>query len=134
MLFRSRTAVMGEPTALQEARHAAILAVEQAAVDAIRHGVSVGAVFDSAIRGVSAVDLPGYERHHVGHGIGLDAAEPPWLVPGGPALVETGMVLRVEAASLEHGWGGLSIADTVLATPQDARILNRSARGLIVLD
>ena len=46
----ARTAVMGEPTALQEARHAAILAVEQAAVDAIRHGVTVGAVFDSAIR------------------------------------------------------------------------------------
>jgi len=130
----ARTAVMGEPTALQEARHAAILAVEQAAVDAIRHGVTVGAVFDSATRGVSAVDLPGFERRHVGHGIGLDAAEPPWLVPSGSALLETGMVLRVEAASFEHGWGGLSVSDTVLATPKDARILNRSARGLIVLD
>ena len=130
----ARTAVMGEPTARQEARHAAIQAVEQAAVDAIRHGVTVGAVFDSAIRAVSEVDLPGHERLHVGHGIGLAAAEPPWLVPGGPALLETGMVLRVEAAYFEHGWGGLSVADTVLATAKDARILNRSARGMIVLD
>ena len=125
---------MGEPTALQEARHAAIQAVEQAAVDAISHGVTVGAVFDSAIRAVSEVDLPAHERPHVGHGIGLAAAEPPWLVPGGPALLETGMVLRVEAAYFEHGWGGLSVADTVLATAKDARILNRSARGMIVLD
>ncbi len=130
----ARTAVMGEPTALQDARHAAILAVEQAAVDAIRHGVTVGAVFDSAIRAVSEGDLPAHERPHVGHGIGLDAAEPPWLVPSCSALLETGMVLRVEAASFEHGWGGLSVSDTVLATPKDARILNRSARGLIVLD
>lgn len=130
----ARTAVMGEPTALQEARHAAILAGEQAAVDAIRHGVTVGVVFAAAIRAVSPVDLPGYERHHVGHGIGLDAVEPPWLAPGGLELLETGMVLSVETACFEHGWGGLSVRDTVLTTPNDARIMNRSARGLIVLD
>ena len=70
----ARTAVMGEPTALQEARHAAILAVEQAAVDAIRHGVSVGAVFDSAIRGLSAVDLFLAHLFADTKGFGSDAA------------------------------------------------------------
>src|SRR2546430_7999124 len=125
---------MGEPTARQKARHAAIQAVEQAAVDAIRHGVTVGAVFDSAIRAVSEVDLPGHERPHVGHGIGLAAAEPPWLVPGGPALLETGMVLRVGAAYFEHGWGGPSGAGTLLAAAKDAPVLNPSGRAIIVLD
>src|SRR3989442_2590974 len=101
----ARTAVMGEPTALQEARHAAIQAVEQAAVDAIRHGVTACAVFDSAIRAVSEVDLPAHERPHVGHGIGLPAAEPPWLVPGRPALPQTGAGRGGGAGCLRHRRG-----------------------------
>jgi Xaa-Pro aminopeptidase len=130
----ARTAVMGEPTVRGEARHAAIQAGAEAAIDAIRDGVAVGLVFDAAVRAVSEVGLPGYRRHHVGHGIGLDAVEPPWLVPNGPGTLETGMVLRVETPYYEHGWGGLGVADTVVVTPKQARVLNRSARGLIVLD
>ena len=130
----ARTAVMGEPTQLQEARHAAILAGEQAAIDAIRHGVTAGAVFDAAMRALSEAGLSGYRRHHVGHGIGLDAVEPPWLGPGVATTLETGMVLRVETPYDEHGWGGLGVSDTALVTATDARVLNRSERGLIVLD
>jgi len=130
----ARTAVMGEPTALQEARHAAILAGAEAAIDAIRHGVSAGLVFDAAIRAVSEAGLPGYRRDHVGHGIGLCAVESPWLAPSSPATLETGMVLRVETVYVASGWGGLGVADTVLVTPKEARVLNRSERGLIILD
>jgi Xaa-Pro aminopeptidase len=130
----ARTAVMGEPTALQETRHAAILAGEQAAMDAIRHGRAAGAVFEVTVNAVREAGIPGYGRHHVGHGIGLDAVEPPWLAPGGDTTLETGMVLGVEAPYYEHGWGGLSVKDTVLVTASGARILNRSERGLIVLD
>jgi Xaa-Pro aminopeptidase len=130
----ARTAVMGEPTALQEARHTAILAGGEAAIDAISHGVAVGAVFDAAIRAASETGLRGYRRDHVGHGIGLDAVEPPRLAPGGPATLEAGMVLRVEMPYFEKGWGGLTVTDTVLVRPKDGHILNRSERGLIVLD
>ena len=44
------------------------------------------------------------------------------------------MVLRVETVYVESGWGGLGVADTVLVTPKEARVLNRSERGLIILD
>jgi Xaa-Pro aminopeptidase len=130
----ARTAVMGEPKVLQETRHAAILAGEQAAIDAIRPGRAAGAVFEAAIGAVREAGIPGYGRHHVGHGIGLDAVEPPWLAPGGDTTLETGMVLGVETPYHEHGWGGLGVKDTVLVTASGARVLNRSERGLIVLD
>jgi len=130
----TRTAVMGEPTALQATRHAAILAGEQAAMDAIRSGGIAGAVFEAAVRAVRGAGIPGYGRHHVGHGIGLDGVEPPWLAPGGDTTLETGMVLRVETPYYEHGWGGLGVTDTVLVTTHGARVLNRSERGLVILD
>jgi Xaa-Pro aminopeptidase len=130
----ARTAVMGEPTRLLEGRHAAILAGQQALLDTIKDGVTAGAVFDAAVRAVGEAGLPGYRRPHVGHGIGLDAVEPPWLAPGGDTTLETGTVLSVETPYYEHGWGGLSVKDTVLVTTRGARVLNRSERGLIVLD
>jgi Xaa-Pro dipeptidase len=130
----ARTAVMGEPTRLQEARHAAILTGEQAAIDAIRHGGTTGAVLEASVAAVREAGIPGYGRHHVGHGIGLDAVESPWLSASTDATLETAMVLRVETPYYEHGWGGLGLADTVLVTTSGARALNRSERGLIVLD
>ena len=60
---------------------------------------------------------------------GIKSPNPFWLASAPPAN-SGDQVMR----AFDHGWGGLSVADTVLATPKDARILSRSARGLIVLD
>jgi Xaa-Pro dipeptidase len=90
-------------------------------------------VFDTTIAAVRAAGLPAFDRHHVGHGIGLEAAEAPWLAPGGGAL-EMGMVLRVETPWYVVGEAGLNVKETVLITRTGAHVLNRSHRGLIVLD
>jgi Xaa-Pro aminopeptidase len=130
----ARTAVVGEPSKRQEAIHAALQAGEEAAIGAIRPGARGRAVFDTAVAAVREAGLAGYRRHHVGHGIGLEPAEPPTLAPGGDHALESGMVLRVEAPYYEHGWGGLNVKDTVLVTRDGAHVLNRSHRGLVVLD
>ena len=44
------------------------------------------------------------------------------------------MVLRLETPYYEHGWGGAQLKETVLVTRSDARVMNRSRRGLLVLD
>ena len=43
-------------------------------------------------------------------------------------------MLRIEVPHLEIGWGGVALRDTVLVTSTGGRALNRSARGLVVLD
>jgi Xaa-Pro aminopeptidase len=55
------------------------------------------------------------------------------LAPGGGAL-EAGMVLRVEAPYYVPGETGLNVKETVLVTRSGASALNRSNRGLVVLD
>jgi Xaa-Pro aminopeptidase len=44
------------------------------------------------------------------------------------------MVLLAEAPYYQPGWGGLGVTETVLVTQGGAHSLNRSHRGLIVLD
>lgn len=129
----ARTAVLGEPTPRQQALYDAVEAGVDAALAAIRPGTAGGAVFDAAIAAVRAAGIPDFRRHHVGHGIGLEPAEDPWLVPGGPAL-EAGMVLRVETPYYELGASGVHVKETVLVNRGGAAVMNRSNRGLVVLD
>jgi Xaa-Pro aminopeptidase len=130
----TRTAVMGDPDARQAEVFDAVAAGLSAAIDAMRPGANAGAIFTAAIDAVRAAGLPRYDRHHVGYGIGLDARETPVLALGSEARLEAGMVLRVETPYYEQGWGGAQVKDTVLVLRTGTRVMNRSHRGLVVLD
>jgi Xaa-Pro aminopeptidase len=129
----ARMAVMGEPTDRQQTLFDALHTGLEAALDAVRPGADGGSVFTAAVDAVRAAGLPGFDRHHVGHGIGLETVEAPWLAPGGGAL-EMGMVLRVETPYYVVAEAGLNVKDTALVTRSGAHVLNRSHRGLVVLD
>lgn len=129
-----RTAVMGEPNARQQQAWDAVQRGLEAAVEAIGPGTAAGRIFEVALEATRKAGLPHYNRGHVGHAIGLEAYERPKLAPGNEARLEAGMVLRVETPYYEPGWGGLHLKDTVLVTRAGASVMNRSARGLVVLD
>ncbi len=129
----ARMAVMGEPSTRQQETFDALHAGVEAAIEAVRPGVAGGDVFDAAVAAVRRNGLSAFDRHHVGHGIGLEPAELPRLRPGGGAL-EMGMTLRVEAPYYVIGTTGLNLKETVLVTRTGAHSLNRSHRGLVVLD
>ena len=130
----ARTAVMGEPTERQQRVHEALQAGVEAAIDTISAGAIAGNIFDAAVAAVRGGGIPEYQRHHVGHGIGLEPYEPPVLERGGHVEIALGAVVTVETPYYEIGWGGANLKDTVLVIRGGARVLNRSARGLVVLD
>jgi Xaa-Pro aminopeptidase len=129
----ARMAVMGEPTERQQATFDALHTGLEAALEAARPGVTGANVFETAVTATRKSGLSRFERHHVGHGIGLEPAEPPHLAPGGAAL-EMGMVLRVETPYYVVGQAGLNVKETILVTRTGAQPMNRSHRGLVVLD
>jgi Xaa-Pro dipeptidase len=129
----ARMAVMGEPTERQQATFDAILTGLEAALDAVRPGAGVAHVFEAAVGATRKAGLAGFDRHHVGYGIGLEPCEAPMLAPGGDTL-EAGMVLRVETPCYLVGTAGFNVKETVLVTRTGATAMNRSHRGLVVLD
>jgi Xaa-Pro aminopeptidase len=128
-----RTAVVGEPDALQASRYAAILAGEEAQIAALVPGVSAGDLFDVAVAAVEAAGLMPYRRHHCGHGIGSSVYEPPIVSPGTVDVIEPGMVLCLETPFYELGWGGMMVEDTILVTGEGRRMLTHSDRSLRVI-
>lgn len=129
-----RTAVLGTPLPRQEACQHAIEQGLAAAVAAARPGVPASRLLDVAVEAVRAAGLPRFDRHDVGGGIGLDPVEPPRLAAGEVTTLEPGMVLRIDTPYYEPGWGGVHVKDTILVTRAGAHVLNRSHRGLVVLD
>src|SRR5262249_22476805 len=128
-----RMGVLGEPTSRAQRAYDAVDAGVQAGLDAIRPGADGGTVFEATVAAVRAAGLPEFRRHHVGHGIGLESAEAPWLRPGGETL-EAGMVLRVEAPYYELGAFVVTVKETVLDTRSGASVVKRSERSLVLLE
>lgn len=128
----ARTVVVGNnPKA--EAYYQAILQGQERAIEAIRPGVTAGEIFDIAVKETRKGGIPHYERHHVGHGIGLATYDLPSIAPGNNTCLEEGMVLCIETPYYEIGWGGVQVEDTVVITKNGAKYLTKTPRTLIKL-
>lgn len=129
----ARTAVFGAPSDKVVRYYEAILAGEQAMIDAMRPGVTARELFAAAVEATREAGIPHYRRHHVGHGIGLDTYDPPLLDATTETPLEPGMVFEVETPYYELGFAGLQVEDTVLVTGDGCRLLTHSSRDLRVI-
>lgn len=128
-----RTAVLGEPDAIQRDRYEAILAGVDAQLEALRPGLNASALFDIAVTAVQANGLAPYRRQHCGHGIGSEIYEPPIISPAYDDELAEGMVFCLETPFYELGWGGMMVEDTVIVTANGHERLSRSDRSLRVV-
>ncbi len=129
----TRMVVVGEPSARHSEIHGLVLEAHDAAVDAVRPGITTGDV-DAAARRI--IDTAGYgERffHRVGHGLGLEAHENPSLDPGSQTVLEAGMVFTIEPGIYFPGWGGVRIEDDVVVEEGGCRVLTKADRSLRVV-
>lgn len=120
--------VGAEPTAEHRKRYDAIQAGVLKSVDALKPGVRPQELYETMIAGVRANGLPNYSNFFLGHTIGLEAREFPFLI--GPAEevddpflpnttnipMEPGMTLNLEASNHEAGWGTVQVEYTCAVT------------------
>jgi Xaa-Pro aminopeptidase len=72
--------------------------------------------------------------HRLGHGIGLDGHEPPYLVQGNGTLLRPGMAFTIEPGLYLPGDFGVRIEDTVILTSEGVRRLNKVSRDVTVVN
>ncbi|MGH3623582.1 MAG: M24 family metallopeptidase [Sciscionella sp.] len=129
----TRTYSLGEPRSGVAEHYAVLRAAQQAAVDAVRPGVT-GEQVDTAARKVIAdAGLGEYFIHRTGHGIGLDAHEEPYIVGGNDLALEPGMVFSIEPGVYLPGDSGARIEDIVVVTDDGVECLNNTPRELVRL-
>jgi Xaa-Pro aminopeptidase len=72
--------------------------------------------------------------HRVGHGIGLEGHEDPYLVAGNAEPLEQGMAFSVEPGIYLEGRYGARIEDIVVCAADGPDVLNEAPRDLLVVD
>jgi Xaa-Pro aminopeptidase len=89
---------------------------------------------DAIARLVIAVGGYGeYFTHRVGHGIGLEVHEDPYMVAGNATPLRPGMVFSVEPGIYLPGRWGVRLENIVMCGPAGPDVLNRSSLGLRVV-
>lgn len=110
------TAVLGQPTEKHRKYYRAIVRGAKEAIESIRPGIKASEIFDTALKTTKNSGIPGYRRHHCGHGIGIEIYDIPVIKPTDNTPLEKGMVFCIETPYYEIGFGGLQIEKTVLVT------------------
>jgi Xaa-Pro aminopeptidase len=119
------TFVVGAPNGDQRRCLEATWACDEAAVRALRPGMRCSDVNEAALAVLSEAGYGDYIRHRIGHGIGLDGHEAPWLSEGDETLLKPSMVFSNEPGIYRPGTDGYRIIDTMLVTPEGGQRLSR---------
>jgi Xaa-Pro aminopeptidase len=129
----TRTISFGEPRAELRVVYEIVRAAQQLGVDSARPGMSAGEL-DGLVR--DFIETAGYgERfgHGLGHGVGLEIHEAPWLRSGGTDVLELGTLVTVEPGIYLEGIGGVRIEDMVALTSDGCRVLPSTTKEFLVL-
>jgi len=106
---------------------------QQAALEAIRPGVT-GRDVDAVARGIIAGGGHGDRfGHGLGHGVGIEIHEEPRLNMRSDTVLEPGMVVTVEPGIYLPGQGGVRIEDLVLVTESGCDVFTKTSKELQVL-
>jgi len=113
----TRTTVFGKPSDKMKRAFETVRKAQDAALAAAARGNLSGGVDDAARKVVTDAGFgQGYElfTHRLGHGIGLDGHEHPYLVRGSKTLLEPGMTFSNEPGIYIRGEFGLRCEDIMV--------------------
>jgi len=132
----TRTYVVGEPSEDYLAAYRVLMEAQASAVKFVEPGRTCEAIDDHArsiLKGHELADhnLADFFIHRIGHGIGLESHEEPYLVSGNASPVQAGMAFSIEPGFYVSGRFGARIEDIVVCTPDGVRNLNSSTRELV---
>ena len=128
-----RSVFFGEPDEEYRRVHALVMASQAAGIAALRTGSTCEAA-DAAARQV-IVD-GGYGpafRHRLGHGIGMDVHEPPFLTAGDATVLAEGMCFTVEPSIFMPHQLGCRVEDVVVVRAGGGEALTSGFQSLHVV-
>ena len=126
-----RTVVAGEPPAGFAEAHDTMLAAFEAGRAACRPGALARDVNAACRAPIEEAGLGEHFRHRMGHGIGLDVHERPFLSPEDETPLEAGMTFTDEPSIIVAGSWGMRIENVVVCADGGARVLNEYPNVLV---
>ncbi len=129
----TRTVAFGAVRPRLREVHEVVAAAQAAGIAAARPGASLREVDRAARRVVEEAGLGEAFPHGLGHGVGLEIHEVPFLRSDAPPeeVLPEGAIVTIEPGVYLPGLGGVRIEDMVLVTAEGPTLLGRSPRELL---
>lgn len=126
-----RTMIVGKPTEKQKKYFNIMVKAQRAALEAFKPGVKCSDVNKAAFKVFKEEGIPmNFILHRVGHGIGLEGHEPPWVEDGDETLMKPGMVFSCEPGIYIPGFAGFRHSDTVIILEDGVEVVTFYPRDL----
>ncbi len=125
-----RTVVVGKPSSRTKKHFETMFKAQSAALKVFNPRNTCDQVDEAARQTIEREGFGRCLRHHTGHGIGLDAHEPPWLDPGDRRRMKRGMVFSCEPGIYVPGYAGFRHSDTVEITGSGMQFITNYPRSL----
>ena len=130
----TRVGVAGRPSPEMEQVYSIVRNAEETAIESICSGMVCGIADGIARRVIEAAGYGDYFTHRLGHGIGLEVHEPPYLVRGSSAELGVGMCHSVEPGVYFEGKFGMRVEDLVCIHQDALEVITYSPRELITMN
>jgi Xaa-Pro aminopeptidase len=125
----TRTLVPKRASALYRRVHALVCEANRLAREAVRPGVSGKDLDACARRFLRSRGFGSAFGHSLGHGVGLEIHEAPFLSSRSADVLEPGMCVTIEPGVYLEGNLGVRIEDLVLVTENGCEVLSASPRS-----
>jgi Xaa-Pro aminopeptidase len=130
----TRTVHVGPPSEEFRRVYQVVLEANQATFEAVKPGVPLQELDRVARKVITDAGYGEAFLHRVGHGLGLEVHEEPYLVEGNTLPLQAGMAFSDEPGIYLAGNLGVRIEDTVVCTEDGAIRLNHATRDLVYMD
>jgi Xaa-Pro aminopeptidase len=130
---QTRTVWVGPVPGEARRTYEAVREAQQAAIDAVRPGKTVGDVDAAARKVLRKAGLARYFTHSTGHGVGLEIHEAPRVAAGQADVLRERMVITIEPGVYFPGKWGVRIEDMVSVTQDGCMVLTPTSKDFLAV-
>ena len=130
-----RTIFIGEVSSERQKVYDLVMRAQAAAIEEMVDGQITAEQLDNVARSIIAEAGYGPQFiHRLGHSIGKDVHEPPFLLEGDDTVLRTGMFFTIEPSVVLDDGGFIRVEDVVMVGETGGENYNRTGHELRVID
>jgi len=126
----TRTFFIGNPDERAQTVHDLVWEALETATCAVKNNIICANLYQAAREVFQREGVAENFVHSLGHGVGIEIHEGPFLRAANQTPLQTGEIITIEPGLYFPGWGGVRIEDCVLVTAREPEVLTHFRRDL----
>jgi Xaa-Pro aminopeptidase len=129
----TRTIFVSEVSEEQKRVYNVVLKAQESAVNSVKPWIKAFQVDRVAREIIGKAGYGDLFTHRIGHGLGLEVHEEPYITQTSETMLEPGIVFTIEPGVYLHGSFGVRIEDDILVTEDGKEVLTEMPKDLLIV-